>query len=120
MPCATLLAKSEPEPEEGCIDFVTSIPGAKIYVDNVDTGKVTPSSICGLSPGTHTYRLELSGYVSVTGSVDLGAGERVLVSIVLTPVKKGIGAGTILGVTVLSIGILGAVLFSTREKKQGG
>ena len=117
MPCATLLAKSEPEPEEGCIDFVTSVPGAKIYVDNVDTGKVTPSSICGLSPGTHTYRLELSGYVSVTGSVDLGAGERVLVSIILTPVKKGIGAGTILGVTVLSIGILGAVLFATREKR---
>jgi len=36
------------------------------------------------------------------------------------PSPKGIGAGTILGVTILSIGILGAVLFSTREKKQGG
>jgi len=117
MVCATLLAKSEPEPEEGCIDFVTSVPGAKIYVDNVDTGKVTPSLICGLSPGTYTYRLELSGYVSVTGSVDLGAGQRVLVSIVLTPAKKGIGAGTILGVTLLGIGILGAVLFATREKR---
>ena len=55
--------------------------------------------------------------MSVTGSVDLGAGERVLVLIVLTPVKKGIGAGTILGVTLLGIGILGAVLFATREKR---
>ncbi len=100
-------------PIESCIYFVTSIPGAKIYVDDVDTGKVTPALICGLSLGSHTYRLELSGYTAVTGSVGIGAGQGVVVASVLTPVEKGIGAGTLIGLTVIGIGV---VYFATRKR----
>jgi hypothetical protein len=49
-------------PAEGCIYFITTHAGAKIFIDDVDTGQVTPALICGLSLGTHTYRLVLAGY----------------------------------------------------------
>jgi len=79
----------------------------------VDTGKVTPALICGLSLGSHTYRLVLSGYVDATGSVDLGAGQGVVVVSALTPVEKGTEIGIILGVVLLG---LGAMYFATKKK----
>ena len=33
------------------------------------------------------------------------------------PQAKGIGAGTLLGITLFGVGILGAVVYATREKK---
>lgn len=104
-------------PLESCIYFVTSVPGAKIYVDNVDKGKFTPDLICGLGLGSHTYGLELPGYVAVRGTAGIGAGQGVVVASVLTPVEKGIGAGTILGITILSIGVLGAVVLAIRKRQ---
>ncbi len=103
-------------PLESCIYFVTSVQGAKIFVDDVDTGKVTPSLICGLSLGSHTYRLELSGYKTVTGSVGIGAGQGVVVVEVLTPVEKGMGAGAVLGLALL-VGTIGAVVILRRRNR---
>lgn len=98
-------------PSEGCIYFASNPAGAKIIVDEVDTGKVTPDIICGLSLGSHTYRLELAGYKATTGSVGIGAGEGRTVSEAL--IKEGAGAGTVLGIVLLA-GILGAVIVSRR------
>lgn len=46
-----------PLPRSSCV-FFDSVPrGAKIFIDGVDTGKVTPSRICNLTPGTHTFSI---------------------------------------------------------------
>ena len=102
-------------PAEGCIYFNTTPAGARIFIDNVDTGQVTPSLVCGLTLGTHTYRLSLTGYQDITGNVILAAGQGTTVAITLP--KKGIGTGTIIGLTLLGAGVLGAVVYARREKK---
>ena len=102
-------------PAEGCIYFNTTPAGARIFIDNVDTGQVTPALVCGLTLGAHTYRLELPGYQAQTGSVNLAAGQGTTVTGTLS--KKGIGTGTIIGLGLLGVGVLGAVIIAKREKK---
>lgn len=102
-------------PGEGCIYFNTSVPGAKIYVDNVDTGKVTPSLVCGLTLGAHTYRLSLTGYQDNTGSFNLAAGQGTTVTVPLT--KKSAGTGTLIALGLIGAGVLGAVILSGKETK---
>ena len=102
-------------PEEGCIYFNTTPADAKIFIDNVDTGKVTPALVCGLTLGARTYRLSLTGYQDITGSVNLAAGQGTTVTGTLP--KKGIGTGTIIGIGLLGAGVMGAVVYATREKK---
>lgn len=72
-------------PQEGCVNVNTTPAGARIFIDNVDTGKVTPSMICGLSLGQHTFKLMLDGYVEETGSVSLGSGQGEVISKVPVP-----------------------------------
>jgi len=101
-------------PAEGCIYFNTTPAGAKIFIDDVDTGQVTPALVCGLTLGAHTYRLSLTGYQDITGSVDLVAGQGTTVTGTLP--KKGIGTGTIIVLTLLGAGVLGAVILGSGEK----
>jgi PKD repeat protein len=55
---------------------VNSTPlGAKIFLDGVDTGMVTPDIICEVSPGIHEIRLEMEGYPNSETSVVVDAGE---------------------------------------------
>ena len=102
-------------PIEGCVYFNTTPAGAKIFIDDVDTGQVTPSLVCGLTLGQHTYRLSLTGYQDITGNVNLAAGQGTTVTGTLP--KKGIGTGTIIGIGLLGAGVLGAVVYARREKK---
>ena len=105
-------------PGEGCIYFITSVPGAKIFVDDADTGQVTPALICGLSLGIHTYRLVLAGYYEAGGAIPLTPGQGATIIAPLNTIpKEGVGAGTILGLTLLGVGVLGAVVYASREKK---
>lgn len=106
-------------PGEGCIDFSSDPAGARIIIDGVDSGQVTPSLICGLSLGQHTYTLMLAGYQDTTGTVSLAAGQGTTVTAIPAPAPaKGIGAGTLLGLSVVGATVVGAVIFATREKKE--
>lgn len=66
-----------------------------------------------------TLKLELSGYQPVTGTAGIGAGYGRTVTATMVEAKKGIGAGTLLGLTIVGMGVFGAVLFATREKHGG-
>lgn len=72
--------------EEGCIFFNTDPQGADIYLDGnpVSIGQ-TPYIKCGLSLGHHTYTLVLADHTTVTGGVDVTAGEGTTISVPLTP-----------------------------------
>lgn len=105
-------------PAEGCIFFNTIPQGARIFIDNADTGQVTPALICGLSLGFHTYRLALAGYHETGGDIPLSAGQGANLSGILAPVsKEGIGIGTIMGLTLIGAGIVGVIIVTTKEKK---
>jgi hypothetical protein len=53
-----------PSPKSSCQAFDSNPRGAKIFIDNVDTGKVTPNKICNITPGNHTFSIR--GIVKVT------------------------------------------------------
>jgi hypothetical protein len=65
----------------GTINISSTPSGAEIFIDGVDQGVTTPFTIPKLSPGTHTYRLVLSGYISATGTITIAAGQTVSVII---------------------------------------
>lgn len=63
----------------GSIRFETNISGAEIYV-NGDYKGITPITVEEVNPGTARYELKKSGYDTVTGSVEVRAGEMSSVS----------------------------------------
>ena len=67
-------------PPPGNLDASSSPSGAKIFVDNIDTGLTTPSAIPNLPPGTHTIKLTLTGFQDYTTTVTIVSGETTYVS----------------------------------------
>jgi hypothetical protein len=66
---------TEPDPVTTGSILINSTPtGAQIWVDNNNTGKVTPDSVLNLSEGSHTVKLVLSGYKDTTFSITVSAG----------------------------------------------
>lgn len=61
--------------------YASSSPrGAQIWLDNVNTGQVTPSYVSNVPVGTHTVTLKLTGYRDATKTVQVKAGKTALVS----------------------------------------
>jgi hypothetical protein len=57
------------------------LEGAKVYIDNVDTGKVLPSPITGLTKGIHTFRITRSGVEDRDGMFIINGGDVLLISV---------------------------------------
>lgn len=55
--------------------------GAKIYIDNVDTGKLIPSPITGLTKGVHTFRVTRSGVEDREGMFVINGEDVLLISV---------------------------------------
>lgn len=55
--------------------------GANIYIDNVDTGKLIPSPITGLTKGIHTFRVTRSGIEDREGMFIINGGDVLLISV---------------------------------------
>jgi PEGA domain len=48
--------------EKGAIDVSSSVPGARISLDGVDTGRITPDTLDAVDPGTHRVSVLLAGF----------------------------------------------------------
>ena len=70
----------------GSISFASTPSGADIYVDGALQTPKTPATITGVSSGSHSYTLKLTGYNDATGTVTVIAGQTSSVSVTLTPV----------------------------------
>ena len=64
------------------------LEGAKIYIDNVDTGKLMPSSITGITKGVHTFRVTRSGVEDREGMFIVNGEDVILISIYPTLLPK--------------------------------
>ena len=72
----------------GVVRLTTTPVGAHILVDGRDTGLVTPATVPEIEPGvSHTFAVSLDGWVSVTRTLLLSAGqvEDITVSLERTP-----------------------------------
>lgn len=99
-------------PGIGTLEISSTPAGARVFIDGIDTQKVTPASITNLSSGEHTYKLVLSGYKDATATFAIEPGKTKTVSVTLE--KAG---GGLLGISLLGIGVIGAAVLATREKK---
>lgn len=73
----------------GSASFTSSPTGARIWIDSVDRGVNTPNTISGLSPGSHSYTLKLTGYVDTTGSFSVTTGSTTIVPTVTLTQSTG-------------------------------
>ncbi|MDD3627082.1 MAG: zinc-ribbon domain-containing protein [bacterium] len=59
----------------GDVIFITEEPGYEIFVDNVNTGKMTPSKIKDIPVGKHFYILKKVNEKDITGEITVIEGE---------------------------------------------
>jgi hypothetical protein len=57
--------------DSGSLELVTDPPGAHIWVDGVDSGRVTPFNITGMKVGDHVCSLLMDGYLPENISVNV-------------------------------------------------
>ena len=81
-------------PTTGSISVTSTPAGAAISIDGKGTGKVTPSIIDGIAPGSHTVAVDLSGYNPASMTVTVSAGSTATANLVLNQIPTG-GAITV-------------------------
>jgi len=85
----TALADFALIPQTGEVTVSANVPGAAIFLDDVDTGEVTPATLTGLSVGDHTIRVSLPGFEVTPAAqvVNIQAGQTASASFTLSVVK---------------------------------
>jgi hypothetical protein len=78
----------------GVASVLSNPAGAEVFIDDIDTGNVTPYNICGLPSGAHSYRLTLSGHSDVTGQINIVSYVNTTVSVTMPIAGGGGGTGT--------------------------
>jgi len=73
-------------PETGSINILTNPSGAKIFLDNMDTGHFTPSILTNVSAGSHVLTLALEDYHSYSSIINVIANQTINLNITLTPI----------------------------------
>lgn len=102
----------------GSLTISSSPSGARIYIDDTDSGYVTPATIPNITQGSRTYKLTLTGYKDATGSFNITAGGTTTVSTVTlvqrvgtlkffsTPVGATISIGGVSKGTTTAVGLV--------------
>lgn len=72
----------------GSLSITTTPAGAAVYIDGVQRG-VSPATIPGLTPGSHTVLLKLNGYQDLSTPVPIAAGIINEFTTGLTPLPAG-------------------------------
>ncbi|OGD13458.1 hypothetical protein A2V47_08830 [Candidatus Atribacteria bacterium RBG_19FT_COMBO_35_14] len=70
----------------GSIEITTIPPGAKIFLDGMDTGYFTPSTLTYVSAGSHVLTLALADYLNYSYIVNVMANQTINLNITLTPI----------------------------------
>jgi len=83
---ATTTAATAKPPTSGSADVDSQPRGARVSVDGKFVG-ITPMRVSDLSAGEHRFQFELTGYKTVTSTVNITGGQR-------TPVSVRLVAGT--------------------------
>ena len=70
----------------GSIEITTNPPGAKIFLDSMDTGNFTPSTLTYVSTGSHVLTLALTDYLSYSYIINVIVNQTINLNITLTPI----------------------------------
>src|SRR5512136_2457297 len=78
-----------PIPTTGSIRVTSTPSGAKIFIDDGDTGMVTEATISDLAPGFHVAKVTMAGYEDAEQLVTVVAGETIDVNFQLVAIPSG-------------------------------
>jgi hypothetical protein len=84
IPTPTPTPTPTPAPSNGSIDVKSNPAGAKVIIDGIDTGSITPYVATHISAGSHTVKLEYAHYKWRSGNVSVNGGEAAYVNWALT------------------------------------
>lgn len=99
----------------GDAQIMSTPTGARIYIDNIDTGLSTPVTILDLISGSHTYKLTLTGYVDATGMFNIVAEQTTPVNILMVQVPSPPSGGPSGGAIIFGLAgviVLGMIITS--------
>ncbi|MDD3813323.1 MAG: PEGA domain-containing protein [Desulfocapsaceae bacterium] len=115
--CNGVLTVTVPQ-TAGSVLISSTPPGAEIFIDNIDQGVQTPITVLDLPAGVHTYKLTLTGYNITTGTFTIISGQTITVATTLTPTTPATTSniGTIVAASLLTVGVLGVILYSSQNK----
>lgn len=103
----------------GSLAVTSDPPGAEIYIDNGFKG-VSPATISGLPPGTHTISVKLQDYADNTTSIIVMAGQTGRFPVVLQKIRTlsamdiFLAAGVVLMIVVIAV----VVMFRKNTEKE--
>ena len=95
----------------GSLAVITDPPGAEIYIDGNFKG-VSPVTITGISPGTHTVLLTLQEYADTSSNISITAGQTQKYTTGLPMVYKPsaidllLAAGAIVLIAVIALAVM--------------
>jgi len=95
-----LKKKKAPAPTTGSIKVESSPDGARIWLNETDTGQTTPAILAGIQPGSHSIKLTKEGYLDYQVNVTVEVGKETLLFAPLTPAPTPIFVTTSDTVTV--------------------
>jgi DNA-binding beta-propeller fold protein YncE len=72
-----------PVQQTGYVSVSSTPTGAKIYLDNADTGYITPMTIPGITTGSHIVKCTLNGYNDQSQTISVSADQTTNVNLVL-------------------------------------
>lgn len=78
-------------PVTGSLSVTTSPAGATVFIDGVQRG-VSPATVPGLAPGSHTLLLMMNGYNDLSATVTIAAGQTATYTTDLSPASTQIPA----------------------------
>ncbi|MBU4228146.1 caspase family protein [bacterium] len=84
----------------GSIGITTNPPRAKIFLDSMDTGYFTPSTLTNISAGNHVLILALADYLSYSCIINVIANRTINLNISLTPIIPPTPKITLTGISV--------------------
>jgi hypothetical protein len=105
------------------LTFQTTPPGVEVYLNSVDTLKITPVTF-DVAEGTHDYLLRLDGHEDISGTITVVAGNSYTLDAVMVEIssmqqqfnKQMVTLGWV-GLAVAAVGIFIALF---QGRKRGG
>jgi hypothetical protein len=82
-------------PAAGALLVASTPSGAKVTVDGREAPETTPTMVTGVAAGAHQVRLTLPGRDPVVQRVELGAGKRATVAVILPPASHSVRVETV-------------------------
>ncbi len=98
----------------GSISVSSSPAGADIYLDNAYKG-ITPLTLTDVSPGSHTVKVQVSGYQDWSDSVQVNAGSTSYVSASLNPIANPTQSGALPFAALGALAVFG-LIFVVRKR----